>query len=248
MFRFTLKQLSYVEATGRLGSIAKAAVELNISQSSVTAAIDALECELGHSVFVRTPSKGINTTPSGERTLQLIRHYIDDTKHFASELQFGEQEPVGDIRVACYVTAAPAFLPTVLKHFSAKYPNVKLHLLEGDMESVAGFLDDGKADIAFTYTHPLGRAHHFESLFGAPPYVLLPIDNPLAEHLEVTLRELEQYPMILLELPYTREYFLKLFSDEGLNPHLVHSSRSSEMVRAMVSAGMGFFDFKHSSR
>jgi DNA-binding transcriptional LysR family regulator len=52
---FTLKQLRYVEAAGRLGSIAKAAVEVSISQSSITASIDALEASLDYALFVRTP-------------------------------------------------------------------------------------------------------------------------------------------------------------------------------------------------
>jgi len=44
---FTLKQLKYIEATGRLGSIANAATELHISQSSITAAIGAFERQIG---------------------------------------------------------------------------------------------------------------------------------------------------------------------------------------------------------
>ena len=51
MLNFTLKQLKYVEATGRLGSIAKAVSNLNISQSSITAAINSLESEIGFDLF-----------------------------------------------------------------------------------------------------------------------------------------------------------------------------------------------------
>ena len=40
MLHFTLKQLRYVAAAGREGSIANAANSLNISQSSITAAIE----------------------------------------------------------------------------------------------------------------------------------------------------------------------------------------------------------------
>ena len=58
MLNFTLKQLRYVEAAGRLGSIASAATKLNISQSSITAAIDVLEAELGYDLFLRTPGEG----------------------------------------------------------------------------------------------------------------------------------------------------------------------------------------------
>ena len=40
---FTLKQLRYVDAALRTGSIVQAAREMNISQSSIAAAIDASE-------------------------------------------------------------------------------------------------------------------------------------------------------------------------------------------------------------
>ncbi|MDB2335038.1 LysR family transcriptional regulator, partial [Planktomarina temperata] len=50
---------------GRLGSIAKAAVEVSISQSSITASIDALEASLDYALFVRTPAKGITPTSAG---------------------------------------------------------------------------------------------------------------------------------------------------------------------------------------
>ena len=43
----TLKQLDYFIATAESGQVSHAAVELNISQSAVTAAIKALEADLG---------------------------------------------------------------------------------------------------------------------------------------------------------------------------------------------------------
>ena len=87
MLNFTLKQLRYVEATGRLGSIARAATDLNISQSSIAAAIDALEMQIGYDLFIRTPAKGVRITPEGGETLQSIRRFIDQSNHFATEIQ-----------------------------------------------------------------------------------------------------------------------------------------------------------------
>ena len=83
---FTLKQLRYVEAAGRLRSIANAAVEVSISQSSITTAIDALEGSLGYALFVRTPAKGIQPTPAGREALQLIRNFLNQTQQFEAEL------------------------------------------------------------------------------------------------------------------------------------------------------------------
>ena len=86
MLNFTLKQLRYVTAAGREGSIANAANSLNISQSSITAAIDALEAGLGYDLFLRSPAKGIDPTSAGLQTLKLIRSYLEQTLHFEADL------------------------------------------------------------------------------------------------------------------------------------------------------------------
>ena len=111
---FTLKQLRYVEAAGRLGSIAKAAEEQAISQSSITAAIDALEHELDYHIFVRTPAKGIRPTPTGQEALQMIRGFINHSRHFEADLASVGSDETGVVRIGCYGTAAPAFLPPIL--------------------------------------------------------------------------------------------------------------------------------------
>ena len=98
LVNFTLKQLRYVEAAGRLGSIASASQELSISQSSITAAVDALEQDIGYDLFVRTPAKGIRATPQGTETLRLIREFIDQSKHFESEVKSLSASPAMPLR------------------------------------------------------------------------------------------------------------------------------------------------------
>ena len=243
MLNFTLKQLRYVEATGRLGSIARAAADLNISQSSITAAIDSLEMQIGYDLFIRTPAKGIRITPEGSETLRSIRRFIDQSNHFATEIQHetAAEDSVGSVRIACYATAAPSLLPPILKSFTQSHPHLKINLLEGNMQTLLTFLDEGEADMAFTYDQYIvsGR-HDFELLFDAPPYALLPADDPLTAEASVSLADLSTRPMIMLDLPFTKDYFTGLFYQKGLEPNLVHSSRSAEIIRALVAGGYGF--------
>lgn len=238
--RFTLKQLRYVEAAGRLGSIARAAQEQNISQSSITAAIDGLEREVGYDIFVRAPSKGIRMTPGGQETLRLIRGFIDQARHFDFDLKSVSGNPTGALRIACYATAAPSFLPPILKAFTEQYPDISIKLLEGNMETCMAFLNDGEADLAFIYDQVIEAPHEFIELFAAPPYVLIPAENPLSERASVTLEDVADLPMILLDLPHTREYFESVFAEVGLTPNIVHSSRSAEITRALVAGGLGY--------
>lgn len=45
---------------------------------------------------------------------------------------------------------------------------------------------------------------------------------------------------MLLDLPYSRDYFLSLFHAVGLEPRIVFRSRSQELIRGLVAHGHGF--------
>jgi DNA-binding transcriptional LysR family regulator len=237
---FTLKQLRYVEAAGRCGSITDAAELLSISQSSITAAIDALEKALGFDLFIRMPAKGIQPTPSGIDALSHIRNYLKQTNHLDSDLRSIGGEPVGALRVACYVTTAPHVLPLMLKGFVRHNPGVGIELTEGDMVSVVEQLLEGSVDLACTYNNTLPEQVSFTPLFSAPPYAIISAEDSLARKSCVTLAELAERPMIVLDLPYSRDYYTDLFYARGLRPTRAHSTRSSEIVRALAAAGFGF--------
>src|SRR6185437_8148395 len=152
---FTLKQLRYVEAAGRCGSITDAAEQLSISQSSITAAIDALEQTLGFDLFIRMPAKGIQPTPSGMDALAHIRNYLEQTNHLNSDLRSIGGQPVGALRLACYITTAPHVLPLMLKGFVRENPGVRIELTEGDMVYMVNSILEGSVDLACTYNNGL---------------------------------------------------------------------------------------------
>lgn len=237
---FTLKQLRYVEAAGRLGSIAKAAEEMSISQSSITTAIDALEHSLDYDIFLRTPSKGIQPTPSGAKMLQLIRSYMDQTRHFEAEIQSVDSDAAGLVRIAAYATAAPSILPPVLETISREFPGISVKLLEGHMGRVMKFLDEGEADLAFTYEQAVDGRYHFEPLFEAPVYALISKTDPIAKNEGVTFAELSERPFVLLDLPLARESFVDGFKLKGLTCNIAHTTLSSEICRTLVASGFGY--------
>lgn len=229
-----------MEAAGRLRSIVKASAELSISQSSITAAIGSLETWLEYDLFVRTPAKGIQPTPAGADALELIRSFIDQARQFDAELRSVGGDAAGLVRIACYATAAPAFLPPILRSINENFPQMSVQVLEGNMETIAGFLDEGKADLAFTYPTPLHAGQDFLPLFQPPPFALISNDDPMSALPSVTLTELSAKPMVLLDLPMTRDYFMDLFRVQGCKPQIAHSTRSAEIARALVSGGFGY--------
>jgi DNA-binding transcriptional LysR family regulator len=146
----------------------------------------------------------------------------------------------GAIRMSCYATAAPSFLPQILKTFKLTHPNSSITLLEGNMDATIAYLTNGDADLAFCYDLMVDDMHEFTPLFGAPPYALLAADDPLAKGTSVSLRDLAPRSMVMLDLPRTKEYFIGMFEGLGLLPNVAHSTRSAEIVRALVAGGHGY--------
>jgi DNA-binding transcriptional LysR family regulator len=77
-------------------------------------------------------------------------------------------------------------------------------------------------------------------LASLPPYALFGASHPLARERTIKLSQLAALPMVLLDLPMSREYFLALFIRERLKPNIAWSSAKFEVVRSMVANGLGY--------
>jgi DNA-binding transcriptional LysR family regulator len=64
--------------------------------------------------------------------------------------------------------------------------------------------------------------------------------NPLANHRSTTLEALAQLPMVLLDLPLSREYFMSLFREAGVSPLIAARSASPDVVRSLVANDVGY--------
>lgn len=237
---FTLKQLRYFDAALRTGSIARAAGEMNISQSSITAAIDSIEQHIGAELFRRVPAKGLTPTDTGQQVGQLVAQFLEQTRVFESELMSLSGAPSGTLRLACYAPTASYVLPPLLKRVAREYPSIRIDLQEGDMHAINALLQAGTVDLALTYVRETPDSLPFVPLFKARPWAILPTGSPLAHGPGVALADLAPLPMILLDLPGASRYFMSLYATQGLEANVVHSTRSSSVLRGLVAADFGY--------
>ena len=238
--RITLKQLQYFDAALRTGSIAKASVELSISQSSITAAVDAMEAMTRAELLRRMPAKGIVPTDKGVEAGKRIRAFLEQARIFEADLLTLTGDPAGTLRLGCYSSTAPYVLPPLLKQITRDFPQIRVEIREGDMQEVAEYLNNGVVDLALTYRRAAPKAQPFLPMFKATPFALVPETSPLAQNAEVSLSELASMSMILLDLPGAPEYFQTLFEAEGLSLHISHTTKSSSVLRGLVGAGLGY--------
>ena len=81
--RFTLRQLDYLVAVGRFGSITGAADHLSVSPPSISNAIAQLEAEFGLPLFVRKHAQGMAPTPSGRALIAQAAEVLAAAKALA---------------------------------------------------------------------------------------------------------------------------------------------------------------------
>jgi DNA-binding transcriptional LysR family regulator len=101
-------------------------------------------------------------------------------------------------------------------------------------------LRNGTAELALTYDLALGAGVDAEYLGVAAPYVALPPEHRLAKRKSIRLTDLADEPMVLLDLPDSRDYFEAMLAKAGVTPNIRYRSASYETVRGLVARGHGF--------
>lgn len=235
-----LKHLVYVVTAADLGSITRASAALDVSPPAVSAAIKGFEKRYGYRLFVRNPARGLAVTPSGRSFVTQARRLLEAERGFDNRAQGIGQQLIGELHVGCYFITAPFLLGQVVQRLASKHPSLKLTLHEGDLIQVVRDLKAGHTDVAVTYDIYLDGAVEFEPLFETSPHVIISERDPLAAKPVLSLRDLVDKPMVLLDLPATQDYFMGYFHAYGLHPDVRYRLRSFEMIRTLVGAGIGF--------
>lgn len=240
MARYTLRQLAYFVAVADAGTISAAAARLHVSATAVAAAIDELERILGAQLTVRRKAHGVTLTPAGS----FLRNNAETLLRDADELELsaasGGTELTGPLAIGCYVTVAPTVLPELLAGFSERHPKVKLDFLEGPQDEVQRQLFAGRLDLAVVYDMDLLQGLAGKELYQVPAYVLLPPGHRCEAQATVSLQELADDPLILLDAPPSRNHTLSLFDQASVTPTIRYRTTDFELTRSLVGRNMGY--------
>ncbi|MBB2745714.1 UNVERIFIED_ORG: DNA-binding transcriptional LysR family regulator [Microbispora rosea subsp. rosea] len=234
---FTLVQLRYFVTAAELGSMTAASRELMVAQSAISAAIAQVERELGVQLLIRHHARGLSLTRAGERFLVEAREFLSHAAALAQSARGLAGSLTGELAVGCLTTLAPFYLSRLLREFAEKYPGVRVSVAEGEISAMESALLDGRCEVALVYAIDLALDLDIRTLTRARPYALLPPEHPLARAETVSLTDLAAEPMILLDLPRSRDYFRAIYPTE---PRVRFRTSSYETARSLVAGGHGY--------
>ncbi len=238
--RFTIRQLEYFVAVGEAGSITLASEKVNVSPPSISAAIAQLEREFGLQLFIRKHAHGLSLTQGGRQFLVQAKTVLaagEELNGLAGDISGQVQGP---LNVGCLSTFAQLVLPQLRRKFETRFPDVKIKQSELHQAALFEQLRNAEIDVALTYDLNVPPDISFVPMLKLPLYAILAVTHPLAGHALLSPEELVDYPMILLDLPFSGEYFLSFFSTAGLKPNIAERTRDMAVMRSLVANGFGY--------
>lgn len=238
MLYLSLRQLEYVAAVARAGSLSGAAVQLNVSQPSLSVALTQVEQHLGQKLFLRRKGAPVTLTPAGQA-------YVDDVEDLLARARRLEdparlqQGLSGRLTLGVFEGLAPFHLGPLLRSLAARLPEADVRYRIADFATLAREMVEGRIDLSVTYDLGLDASFAKEPLATMRPHALLPAQHPLAGQACVSLRDLADQPLILSDEGLSIRHVLGLFRRLKLKPAVAHRTASLEVMRSLVGNRMG---------
>jgi LysR family cys regulon transcriptional activator len=237
-----LQQLRYLCEVANQGlNLSKAAEMLHTSQPGISKQIRLLETELEVDIFVRNGKRVVNVTPPGQAILEIAERMLRDAKNLKQVGQDYANEATGSLTIATTHTQARYALPRAIKHFTARYPKVKLILRQGNPTQISELVTSGDADIAIATE----AIELFDELVMLPCYqwnrcVVVGPRHPLLKLDALTLEAIAQYPIVTYDFAFTgRSKINQAFDAKGLVPNVVLTALDADVIKTYVELGLG---------
>ena len=219
-----------------LGSLSKAAVELEYTQSGISHMMQSLEEELGFPLMVRT-SSGIRPNPEGEVLLPIIRQLLSTNETLEEYIAKIRGADAGRIRIAALPGVVTYWLPGILKTFQRDFPHVEIRVVEGSADAIEAMMHHGEADLCI---YNAGETHAFEwqPLYQDQMMALLPPEHPLAGAASIPPAAMMRECFLMPMAGYDQEA-RRILDQLDQSPRIQFSACNAYAIIAMVEAGLG---------
>ncbi|MGD1906846.1 MAG: LysR family transcriptional regulator [Leptolyngbyaceae cyanobacterium] len=236
-YRLKVSQLRALVAIADAGTFSQAALELDMSQSSISHAIATLEDQLGV-VLLNRGNQGATLTPLGEDITAEARQVLHNLEAITQKAEAARGGTEGQVRVASFRSVATHVLPEVIQQLQSTHPGLQVVLQEHPhFTAVNEAVRQGHADVGFTYL-PADKDFESWELLRDRYLVLMP---PQAEPVQpMTWQDLEQHQLILPPVVDGCRMLLDRYfkeADHTLNP--AYEVKEDSTALRMVQQGLG---------
>ena len=187
---------AFLEAANR-GSFRRAAEALYLSQPSVSARVQALEDDVGVTLFHRT-ARGVRLTDMGLTFLPFAQRSMETLRRGREVMESVRQASAGILNIATARVIGTYVLPETLQQFHQLYPETNLHIKVGGSTDVLQMVVDEEVQLGLArfMQHPDVDALH---LYDEEAVLVVHPSHPFAQAGVAVMFEVAQEPLILYD-------------------------------------------------
>ncbi|MCC2597180.1 LysR family transcriptional regulator [Pusillimonas sp. MFBS29] len=232
-----LRQLHYFVKVVEVGSMGRAARDLGVVTSALSQQISRLESELSTRLLQRT-STGVVPTAAGLALRQEAELVL---RHAASAVQAAQAARLaGRVSIGMAPTTSSVLGVPFMQAMQARYPDVRLHLVESLSGNLSQLLGRRQLDLAVLFHAGSRQGWTLLPVLTEQLFVVLRPDRfPLPEADALTLQDIVELPLVLPTGSHgLRAIIDAAFFHYGHEPNVVADVDGLSVLMDIVHAGL----------
>lgn len=212
---------------------------VGVTQSTLSAAIQALEMELGANLIDRG-GRRMQLLAAGDDLVARARSILAQVAELPEHARLAEKPLTTRLRMGVIPSVAPFVLPKLFPCTQSVFPELHLTVREGLTASLLEAVSSGVCDVALI-AQPYALADYEVAVVGHDPFFLsVKRDHPLSNRDHVDADDLRDLPFLLLENGHClRSHVLSAIGTRPLALEGdVHATSIATLVQ-LVDYGMG---------
>ncbi|WP_298167713.1 LysR family transcriptional regulator [Novosphingobium sp.] len=231
--------LRYFLAVGRLGSIRKAADELNVSASAIDRQILNVEAEIGMPLFERLPT-GLRLTAAGEilmaaggrwqKSLAEVRAQIEDLRGLKR----------GHVEIAVIDALAKGVIPAAIQSLQTRYPGITIEVKVAANDTVRRMIASGEVDFGVFFGPESYRDITVRAFVDVHLGFITPAGHPFGEQAEARFSSCVGSPVVVPSSPLAvHQQIAVLEGTTRITLDRKATSNNIQMITSLVLQGIG---------
>ncbi|MBA1376366.1 LysR family transcriptional regulator [Pseudomonas brassicacearum] len=236
---FDLADLRGFLAVADLGSFSAAAQALHLSQSALSRRVDKLELALGVQLFERT-TRRVELSTIGRGFLPRARNVLNELENALIGFHDLAYRLSGEVTIACVPSAVAYFLPDVIRQYHAKYPGIRVRVIDESSSAILTVVARGEADFGLTYIGTQDADVVFQPLLEESFVVALQVGHPLTERESLTWDDLTTVDYISLAQGSGNRFLIdQALANRDIRPRSFCEVKHVPALVSLVEAGLG---------
>ena len=187
--RLRLKDLHTLQTVAEVGSMAKAAERLALSQPAISKAVSDMEHALGASLLDRS-ARGVALTESGRLLVERTRIVFDEISQGVSDIE-GLSDPTRGIVKIGTTEPVASVVSEIISRMASEYPRARYDVMISDLDTLIGELRQRTRDVivARWAARPMADDLAVQPLFKSPLAVMAAQGQPLLRRKKLSLAD-----------------------------------------------------------